>query len=80
MNQLSEFRTHDFYQACILKTKGFKLLRLERINGKYVDFIFDDPNFEAEIEIEKYWSRESQVIGRDLIENINELKSRIYST
>lgn len=79
MDKTTEFRTHDFYQACILKTLGFKLLRLERTNGKFVDFIFDDPKFEAEITLEAYWNRQTQVIARDLIESINELKTRIYA-
>ncbi len=79
MGKTTEFRTHDFYQSVVLKTLGFKLLRLERTNGKFVDFIFDDPDFKAGLVIEKYWSRETQVVARDLIENINELKSRIYS-
>lgn len=79
MEKTAEFRTHDFYQACVLKTLGFKLLRLERTNSKFVDFIFDDSEYKAGLIIEKYWSRETQVVARDLIENINELKSRLYS-
>ena len=79
MDKVTEFRTHDFYQACVLKTLGFRLLRLERTSGKFVDFIFGDPDYSAEISLEQYWNRETQVIARDLIENINELKSRIYS-
>jgi hypothetical protein len=42
------FRINDFYQATILKTVGFPLLRLERSRGKFVTFVFDDPEHKAE--------------------------------
>jgi hypothetical protein len=79
MENNREFRINDFYQAVILKTVGFPLLRLERGNGKFVTFVFDDPEYKAEEVLEKYWQREIKVIARDLVESINELKSRIYS-
>lgn len=79
MEKVTEFRTHDFYIASLLKTLGFPLIRLEKTSGKFVDFIFGDPNYEAEIAIEAYWNRQTQVIARDLIESINELKTRIYA-
>ena len=79
MENNREFRINDFYQAVILKTVGFPLLRLERGNGKFVTFVFDDPEYKAEEVLEKYWQREIKVIARDLVESINELKTRIYS-
>jgi len=79
MENNREFRINDFYQAVILKTVGFPLLRLERGNGKFVTFVFDDPEYKAEEVLEKYWQREIKVVARDLIESINELKTRIYS-
>lgn len=77
---LREFKISDFYQAVILKTVGFPLLRLEKGTGRFMVFIFDDPDYKAEGTIERYWSREIKVIARDLIENINELKTRIHSS
>jgi len=79
MENNREFRINDFYQAVILKTVGFPLLRLERGNGKFVTFVFDDPEYKAEEVLEKYWQRKIKVIARDLVESINELKTRIYS-
>lgn len=79
MENLKEFKLNDFYQAVVLKTVGFRLLRLERGNGKFFYFIFDDTEGKAEKAIENYWSRQIQVVARDLIENISELKTRIYS-
>lgn len=74
-----EFKLNDFYQAAVLKAVGFPLLRLERGKGKFVTFVFDDPEFMAGKTIEKYWAREVKVNARDLVEVINELKTRIYS-
>ena len=78
-NKSREFKINDFYQAVVLKTVGFPLLRLERGDGKFVVFVFDDPDSKAEETIEKYWKKEIRVVARGLIENIHELKTRIYS-
>ena len=79
MENTREFKLNDFYQSCILKTVGFPLIRLEKTAGHFVNFIFDDPDYKAEETIEKYWGREIKVVARDLIETINELKTRIHS-
>lgn len=79
MEEMPKFKIHDFYQAAILKTVGLQLERLERGVGKFVDFVFSDPDYKAEETIERYWSRELKVTARDLIETINELKTRIHS-
>jgi len=75
----SEFKIRDFYQAVILKTVGLPLSRLERDKGKFITFVFDDPEYKAEEIIERYWAREIKVEARSLIETINELKTRIHS-
>lgn len=74
-----EFKINDFYQAVILKTVGFPLLRLEKGTGNFVTFVFDDSTSKAEETIGKYWNREISVDARSLIENINELKTRIHT-
>ena len=74
-----EFKINDFYSAAILKTNGFHLRELERVKGKFVTFVFDDPGHEAEKVLRKYWAREIKVVARDLIENIDELKTRIHA-
>lgn len=79
MENTKEFKLNDFYQAVLLKTVGFPLVRLDRRNGKFVTFVFDDPECKAEEAIGRYWDREITVNARDLIENINELKTRIHS-
>lgn len=76
---MNEFKLNDFYQAVVLKTAGFTLLRLERENPKYAIFVFEDPIGKAQEVIKLYWDRKVSVDARALIENINELKTRIYS-
>ncbi|HUD44917.1 MAG TPA: DUF5659 domain-containing protein [Patescibacteria group bacterium] len=77
---MKEFKLNDFYQAVVLKTAGFSLLRLERENPKFAIFVFADPEDKAQETISHYWNRKISVEARALIENINELKTRIYST
>lgn len=79
MENTREVKLNDFYQAVILKTSGLPLLRLEKGVGKFVTFVFDDPEYKAEETLEKYWNKELQLTARDVIENISELKTRIHS-
>lgn len=79
MENTKEFKCNDFYQSVVLKTVGFPLLRLEKTSGRFFTFIFADPSTKAEETLQKYWQREVTVVARDLIEAINELKTRIYS-
>jgi hypothetical protein len=79
MENLSEIRLNDFYQAVILKTVGFPLIRLEKTGDRFVTFVFNDPQNQAEKTIRNYWNRSLPVEARDLVETINELKTRLYS-
>lgn len=76
---MEKYKSKDFYQTVILKTYGLKLVALERETEKFVTFIFDDPNNEAETILKEYWNRHLKLQARDLVENISELKTRIYS-
>ncbi len=79
MENIKEYKSSDFYQSVVLKTIGFPLLRLEKGDRRFFFFVFDDPDHKAKETIERYWNREITVVARDLVENINELKTRIYS-
>lgn len=79
MENSKEIKLHDFYQACVLKTAGFVLLRVERNNSKFVEFVFADPDKQSVIILEKHWSGQLTLISKDLIQSIGDLKSRIYS-
>ena len=74
-----EYKTHDFYHAVILKTVGFSLSGLEKGNGKFSVFVFNDPESQAQTTIKNYWDHQIQVDARKIIENINELKTRLHS-
>lgn len=73
------FKTKDFYHAVILKTYGLELTSVEKGKHKFSIFVFKDPNNRAEEIIIRYWNHNLQLEARDLVENISELKSRIYS-
>jgi len=73
------FKLKDFYQSCVLKTLGFPLLRLDPQPGNFVTFVFSDPENRAPEAINQYWNREISLVARDLIETINELKTRIHT-
>lgn len=74
-----EYKLKDFYQAVVLMTVGHPLLRLEHGNVDFVTFVFADPDQKAEETLARYWNREIQVIAKDLISNIRELKTRLHS-
>jgi len=78
MEKQNEYKLNDFYQAVVLKTTGYPLVRLEKGTGRYVFFVFADPDNKAEETIKLFWDRKIEVVARDLIENINELKTRIH--
>jgi|CXWL01.1.fsa_nt_gi hypothetical protein len=77
---LPSFRTKDFYHAVVLKALGFELLGLDRSEGKFSIFIFDDSEQKAEESVRKYWERKLQVEPRAMVDSIGELKTRLYST
>lgn len=76
---LQQFLTQDFYIACVLKAFGIQLQQIVRnVSGK-ATFVFGNPNQIAENTIQKHWNRELTVISLDLVEAINQLKTRIHS-
>lgn len=79
MEEKDLYKSRDFYTSALLKTLGYDLLRLERSRGKFVTFVFDDPEGKAKETINQYWNREIVCNARDLIETINELKTRIHN-
>lgn len=78
-NQKLEFKNNDFYSSACCLAAGLTLKRLDRGNGAFVTFVFDDPDQLAEEIIQKHWNRKLKMPTRDLVEAINELKTRIHS-
>lgn len=79
MENLTEYKCNDFYQAIVLKTVGIPLIRLEKSSGRFFMFVFDDPENKAQEIISKYWNNLLKVNAKEFVENINELKTRIHS-
>lgn len=77
MKDENEFKTKDFYIACILRACHFSLIGLERNPSDIATFVFSNPDSSAERVIKDYWDRKLVVDGRSIIEAIYELKSRI---
>lgn len=78
-NDVTEFRLKDFYQACVIKTLGFQLKRLEGGDQKFKVFVFDDPDFMAEEKLGQFWDGQLKVDPKLLIQNIRDLKNRVFS-
>lgn len=73
------FTTKDFYISSLLRALGFYLDSLDRSQGKFVNFIFSDPEQKAQEVISRYWNRSIQVDARTMVEAINEMKTRLYT-
>jgi hypothetical protein len=78
-NLKSTFSTKDFYISAVLLASGFPLMKLDRSKNNFITFVFEDLNNKAEIVIKNHWNRKHKIPSRNLIEAINELKTRIYS-
>jgi len=79
MENPQEFRINDFYQSVVLLTAGLPLLRLEKISPKQSIFIFQDSDDKAEGIISDYWNHKLNYDPKLFVENINELKTRLYT-
>lgn len=73
------YKSQDFYLSAICLAAGLNLIRLERNTSKFVTFVFFDPKHEASEIISNHWSRKFKIPSRDIIESINELKTRMYN-
>lgn len=73
------FTTKDFYISACLLASGLKLIELLRKEDKLVVFLFEDEEDKAKEIIRNHWNRTHKIPTRDLIEAINELKTRIHN-
>jgi hypothetical protein len=78
-NGMKEYSSRDFYISASLLAKGITLLRLERETATNFLFIFDITPEEAKKLIADHWNKNLMVPSRNLIEAINELKTRIHN-
>lgn len=78
VNQLG-WHSKDFYLSCIIRASGFNLIELKKGTGDFSVFVFDVTPEKAEQIISLHWSRQLALPTKDLIEAINELRSRLKS-
>jgi len=73
------WKSNDFYLCAICIASGASLICLERGGSKFVTFVLNISPREAEKIISNHWDRKLKVPTRDLIEAINELRTRLHS-
>jgi len=73
------WKSKDFYLSCVVRASGTPLIDLEKGNGDFIIFVFDISPEKAEEIISLHWSRKLKIPSRDLIEAINELRTRLKS-
>lgn len=76
---MKEFRTKDFAEAVIAHAAGKQLLSLQKGNGKFLVFVFSDPQFEVEDLIVNHFSGVLKLPTKDVLSSVRELKNRIYA-
>lgn len=76
----NQLRIKDMYSAVVLRSLRYSLIDLDRSEGNYVLFIFDDPNSTADDDLRKHWDGELQVNSRDFVDGIRELKTRLHGS
>lgn len=75
-----ELRIKDMYSAAILRSLSYRLIDLDRSEGSYALFVFDDPKSTADQVLREHWDGELQVNSRDFVESIRELKTRLHGS
>lgn len=74
-----EYRSRDFYISASLLAKGTRLIRLDKESENTYLFVFYISPEEAKKLIQDHWNKQLMVASRDLIEAINELKTRLHN-
>lgn len=73
------FKSNDFYTCAVCVACGAKLLSIEKTSHDFVNFVLNITPQEAQKIIKDHWNRELNIPTRDLVEAINELKTRLHS-
>lgn len=73
------YKSSDFYLSSVLLASGCKLLRLERNNSSFSEFVFDESPEKCESIISSYWADTLSVNPKTLISSINQLKTRLFT-
>lgn len=78
MTNNKELRIKDMYSAAVLRTLNYPLIDLDRSEGNFVLFVFDDQYSTAEEVLRQHWDGELQISSRDFVASIRELKTRLH--
>ena len=73
------WKSSDFYLCAICIANGAALISVEKDSGKFATFILNISPIEAKKIVSRHWARELIIPTRNLIEAINELKTRLHS-
>lgn len=79
MENKDKWKSNDFYLSAICIASGAILEHLERKEKNYVTFVLNISQTEAEKIIQSHWKRTLRIPTRDVVEAINELKTRLHS-
>ena len=77
--KVSRWKSKDFYLSSIVRASGGSLVSLQNSGQNFTVFVFDISPNQAEKIISLHWKRELKIPTRDLIEAINELRTRLKS-
>lgn len=78
MKDSLHFESKDFYLSAILIACGKTLIKLNKSQGDFVDFVFKESPEDCIETIESYWADELLINPKKLISAINELKTRLH--
>lgn len=76
---MDHFSSRDFYLISICIAAGCKLIDIKRSSSNYSEFILQEPSPICEEIIKKHWDKSLKLSTRDVVEAINQLKTRLHS-
>lgn len=74
-----KFKSNDFYTSAVCIASGAKLVNTQKSSGNFVNFILNITPEKAQEIIFQHWNRDLKLPTRDVVEAINELKTRLHS-
>lgn len=74
------YKTNDFYITSCLIASGVKLITLEKNSDRFLTFVLDISPISAQSLISDYWNRNLILPCKDVIEAINQLKTRLHGS
>jgi hypothetical protein len=77
-DKINEFRTKDMYSAAVLRSLSYPLINLDRSEGNYSIFVFNDKGLTAQETLQKHWNGQLEVNSRNFVESVRELKTRLH--